>query len=132
MYKIAAMGDKDSIYGFSSIGLEIYPVSQPREAVRELRRMSEEDYAFLRQLMDPIFQMSYHNLTEEEIQDISMALARIAYKASRQGVNIFDSLYYTVLPLEATQPYDIVAGTKGHLIDKDANIAHIREFLFSK
>ena len=38
MYKIAAMGDKDSIYGFSSIGLEIFPVTEPREAVRELRR----------------------------------------------------------------------------------------------
>ena len=97
-----------------------------------LDEMTEEDHEFLRLQMDPIFQMSYHNLTEEEIRDISMSLARIAYKASRQGVNIFNSLYYTVLPLEATQPYDIVAGTKGHLIDKDANIAHIREFLFSK
>ena len=45
MYKIAAMGDKDSITGFASIGLEIYPVTDPREALRELRRMSEEDYA---------------------------------------------------------------------------------------
>ena len=45
MYKIAAMGDKDSITGFASIGLEIYPVTDPREALRELRRMSEDDYA---------------------------------------------------------------------------------------
>ena len=45
MYKIAAMGDKDSIYGFSSIGLELFPVTDPREAARELRRMSEDDYA---------------------------------------------------------------------------------------
>ena len=42
MYKIAAMGDKDSISGFASIGLEICPVTDPREA---LRRMSEESYA---------------------------------------------------------------------------------------
>ena len=45
MFKIAAMGDKDSIYGFSSIGLELFPVTDPREAARELRRMSEDDYA---------------------------------------------------------------------------------------
>ena len=45
MYKIAAMGDRDSIYGFSSIGLELFPVADPREAIRELRRMSEEEYA---------------------------------------------------------------------------------------
>ena len=25
MYKIAVMGDKDSIYGFASIGLDIFP-----------------------------------------------------------------------------------------------------------
>ena len=122
------MADKVILYTNESSGLE----NPDARRTINLDEMSEEDYAFLRQLMDPIFQMSYHNLTEEEIQDISMALARIAYKASRQGVNIFDSLYYTVLPLEATQPYDLVAGTQGHLIDKDANIAHIREFLFSK
>ena len=45
MYKIAAMGDKDSIYGFASIGLEIFPADDPKEAVRLLRRLSEERYA---------------------------------------------------------------------------------------
>ena len=45
MAEIAVVGKRDSIYGFSSIGLEILPVTEPREAVRELRRMSEEDYA---------------------------------------------------------------------------------------
>ena len=45
MYKIAAMGDKDSIYGFASIGLEIFPADEPREAARLLRRLSEEKYA---------------------------------------------------------------------------------------
>ena len=27
MYKIAAMGDKDSIYGFASLGISIFPVT---------------------------------------------------------------------------------------------------------
>ncbi|MBQ7597030.1 MAG: V-type ATP synthase subunit F [Clostridia bacterium] len=45
MYKIAAMGDKDSIYGFASIGLEIFPADDAREATRLLRRLSEEKYA---------------------------------------------------------------------------------------
>lgn len=26
MYKIAVLGDKDSIYGFAALGLDIYPV----------------------------------------------------------------------------------------------------------
>ena len=37
MFKIAAMGDKDSIYGFAGIGLDVIPVSEPRDAVRFLR-----------------------------------------------------------------------------------------------
>ena len=45
MYKIAAMGDKDSIYGFASIGLEIFHADDTREATRLLRRLSEEKYA---------------------------------------------------------------------------------------
>ena len=45
MYKIAAMGDKDSIYGFASIGLERGGGGDPKEAARVLRRLSEERYA---------------------------------------------------------------------------------------
>jgi len=39
MYKVAVIGDKDSIYGFASIGLDIHPCDDPAEAV-ELVRMN--------------------------------------------------------------------------------------------
>ncbi len=45
MYKIAAIGDKDSIYGFASIGLEIHPADDAKTAQHLLRKMSEERYA---------------------------------------------------------------------------------------
>lgn len=48
MYKIAAMGDKDSIYGYASLGLHIFPFEDdcdPTEASRTLRRLSENGYA---------------------------------------------------------------------------------------
>lgn len=45
MYKIAAMGDKDSIYGFASLGLTIYPVEDPQQAVHILRNIVENGYA---------------------------------------------------------------------------------------
>lgn len=32
MYKIAVMGERDSIYGFASLGLDVYPVSGRDEA----------------------------------------------------------------------------------------------------
>ena len=103
--------------------------TEGRRAIN-LDDVTEEDYVFLRQQMAPIFQMSFHNLSEDEIHTIALALAHVAYLGTRQGVDIFDNLEHKVLPLEATQPYDNVAGAKGHLVDKEKNIAAIREFLF--
>lgn len=45
MYKIAAIGDRDSVSGFASIGLEVHPVLDAKAAQQQLRRMSEEKYA---------------------------------------------------------------------------------------
>ncbi len=106
-------------------------IQDSRRAIN-LDRMTDDDRAYLRELMSPIFQMAYNNLSEENIQDISNALARTAYVASRQGVNIFSTVKYKILPLEATKPYDLVAGTKGHIIDYEANEAAIKEFLFTE
>jgi|GEM_PF-2557655 len=98
--------------------------------VINLDDISEDDYAFFREQMAPIFQMSYNNLTEDDITAISTSLARIAYQAARQDVDIFDHLEYEVFPLEAKDKYDIVAGAKGHLINREANAQAIREFLY--
>ena len=97
-----------------------------------LDAMTEEDVDFIYLQMEPVFQMSYNNLTDEDILRISTALARAAYAASRQGVDIFDteSLKCAVFPLEADQEYDLVAGAKGHLADVESNAAAMREFLF--
>ncbi len=47
MYKIAAMGDKDSIYGFASLGISIFPVEDPQQGVKLLRSLAESDYAVI-------------------------------------------------------------------------------------
>ena len=47
MYKIAVLGDRDSIYGFAALGLDTYPVYDPAEAVRTLRRLAEGNYAVI-------------------------------------------------------------------------------------
>ena len=109
-----------------------YPDNVNGRHVINLDDVTESDYMFIRQQMDPIFRKSSNNLPEEKIRSISIALARVAYMASRQGVNIFDSLKHMVLPLEATQEYDIVAGAKGHIVDKEANSAAIEEFLYQE
>ena len=47
MYKIAVMGDYDSIYGFATLGLDTFPVKNPDYAAAQLKRLAEEDYAVI-------------------------------------------------------------------------------------
>lgn len=47
MYKIAVMGEPDSIYGFATLGLDTFPFDNPEEAGRQLRQMAESDYAVI-------------------------------------------------------------------------------------
>lgn len=47
MYRIAVLGDYDSIYGFAALGLEIFPVSGKEEAQRRFRELSTGKYAVI-------------------------------------------------------------------------------------
>lgn len=47
MYRIAVLGDRDSVYGFASLGLDIYPVRDLSEAAETLRRLAEGDWAVI-------------------------------------------------------------------------------------
>ena len=47
MYKIAVMGDQDSVLGFKALGLDVCPVSDPEEARTALHRMAKENYAII-------------------------------------------------------------------------------------
>ena len=47
MYKIAVLGDKDSVMGFKALGLEVCPVETPEEGREALHRMAKENYAIL-------------------------------------------------------------------------------------
>ena len=47
MYKIAVLGDYDSIYGFATLGLDTFPVSTREEAAEKLARLAEGEYAVI-------------------------------------------------------------------------------------
>lgn len=47
MYKIAVLGDRDSIYGFAALGLEVFPVSDSEIGGKTLRNLAEQDYAVI-------------------------------------------------------------------------------------
>lgn len=47
MYKIAVVGDYDSIYGFATLGLSICPVQTYEEAKDKLRQLAEGKYGII-------------------------------------------------------------------------------------
>ena len=116
---------------FYTDGYDAPAEDDARRAIN-LDHLTDEDLEFIRDAMDPIFSMAYHNLEEEEIMDIATALARVSYEAARQGVDILDLMTYRIFPLECHEPYDLVAGTEGHLIDYEENSAQMRTFLFGE
>jgi len=47
MYKVAVIGDRDSIYGFAALGLDTFAVSSKDEAARVLKNAAEGEYAVI-------------------------------------------------------------------------------------
>ena len=47
MYKIGAVGDKDSILAFKSIGIDVYPVVDGREARATIDSLADKQYGLI-------------------------------------------------------------------------------------
>lgn len=47
MYKIAVVGDYDSIYGFATLGLDTFPVSTRKEAEEKLEQLAGREYGII-------------------------------------------------------------------------------------
>lgn len=47
MYKVAVLGDYDSIYGFATLGLDTFPVRNPDYGAAQLKRLAEDNYALI-------------------------------------------------------------------------------------
>ena len=47
MYKIAVLGDRESVLGFKTLGLDVYPAETPEEALHRLARDGETAIIYL-------------------------------------------------------------------------------------
>ena len=47
MYKIAVLGDKDSVLGFRALGLDVYSAANVEQARPILHRLAKEGYAIV-------------------------------------------------------------------------------------
>ncbi len=64
MYKVAVMGDYDSIYAFAALGLSTFPVEEDHDACAStLKHLAADDYAII------YMTESTAALLEEEIEE---------------------------------------------------------------
>lgn len=63
MHRIAVIGERDSIYGFAALGLEIFPVKNSKEAKTVVKRLINEDLAVI-YLTESIIAEIYDDLLE--------------------------------------------------------------------
>lgn len=47
MYKIAVIGDLDSIYGFAALGIDIFPVDEEKDAAKKLHHLVLNKYSII-------------------------------------------------------------------------------------
>ena len=47
MYKIAVIGDRDSVLGFRALGLDVFPTEDTDAGRRTLHRLAQEAYAVI-------------------------------------------------------------------------------------
>ena len=47
MYKIAVMGDKDSIYGFAALCMSVFPTEDSEEAKSILNKLANSDFGII-------------------------------------------------------------------------------------
>ena len=86
MSKVAVMGDYDSIYGFSALGLDIYPVKEKDEAKATLKKLVVGDYAIIY-----VVESVAKDLTEEidkHKESISPAIIQIPGISGNTGAGI--------------------------------------------
>ena len=67
MYKIAVMGDKDSIYGFASLGLNIFPCEKQEDAAKTLKELARGGYGVI-YITEVLFELLHEEI--EKYRDI--------------------------------------------------------------
>lgn len=64
MYKVAVLGDRDSIYGYASAGLDIFPINGEQNTLRLIRKLALQKYAVF-YLTESLYEEIEEQLAEE-------------------------------------------------------------------
>lgn len=88
MYKIAVIGDYDSIYGFAALGLDIFPVSEPEEAKSKFQQLAGGTYAVI--YITEALAAQLEQEIEKYREEILPAIIQIPGVSGNTGVGILE------------------------------------------
>lgn len=86
MYKVAVMGDYDSIYGFATLGLDTFPASDPSEAARILHQLADGKYGII-YITEALAAQLKHDISKYQEQ-ISPAIIQIPGVSGNTGAGV--------------------------------------------
>ena len=86
MYKIGVIGDRESILGFKAVGLDVFPVDDPEEARKILKRIAKEDFAII-YITEQIYQYMM-DLVDEYVDSRLPAIIPIPGKDGTLGIGM--------------------------------------------
>ena len=86
MYKIAVLGDYDSIYGFATLGLDTFPVNDPSEAARILHQLADGKYGIV-YITEALAAQLKHEISKYQEQ-ISPAIIQIPGVSGNTGAGV--------------------------------------------
>jgi V/A-type H+-transporting ATPase subunit F len=86
MYKVAVMGDYDSIYGFATLGLDTFPVKDPSEAARILHQIADGKYGII-YITEALAAQLKHEISRYQEQ-ISPAIIQIPGVSGNTGAGV--------------------------------------------
>lgn len=86
MYKIAVIGDYDSIYGFATLGLSICPVRTREEASQKLRQLAQGKYGII--YITEAFAAELSDVIEEYKERTMPAIIQIPGVSGNTGAGV--------------------------------------------
>ena len=104
MYKIAVIGDYDSIYGFAALGLDIFPVSEPEEAKSKFQQLAGGTYAVI--YITEALAAQLEQEIEKYREEILPAIIQIPGVSGNTGAGILE----VKKSVEKAVGYDILFG----------------------
>lgn len=72
MYSIAVIGDRDSIYGFAALGLDVIPIEHGEDALPKIKKICKGEYAvvYITEALASQYQQELEHYSEQQIPAI--------------------------------------------------------------